>query len=143
MKVAELMSRRVISVKPDDTVSQAARLMARYDLGSLPVTNGDVLRGIVTDRDIVTRCLAAGEDAASTPVRQVMTKRIWAVSATEDAGKAAEIMAHRQVRRLPVTGGEGTVVGMVSLSDMARNPATGQSAARAFSDISENIRRMY
>lgn len=143
MKVAEIMSSSVVSVRPDDTVSTAARLMARYELGSLPVTGEEgKLKGMVTDRDIVTRCVAPGDRAESTPVREIMTKRVNGISPGEDARAAANVMAHRRVRRLPVTGPDGTVIGMVSLGDIAGCAEADMEAARALSEISENIRRM-
>ena len=118
MQVRELMNQSVVSITPGESASLAARLLARHQLGALPVCGEDGgLRGIVTDRDIVTRCIAA-----------------------EDAAEAARLMGAGQVRRLPVLE-DGKVVGMVSLGDLAKCRACDMEAAEALSEISENIHR--
>ena len=74
MQVRDLMSSSVVSIAPDESVALAARLLSRHNIGSLPVCGADGrLRGIVTDRDIVLRCVAAEENPANTPVREIMS----------------------------------------------------------------------
>ena len=96
------------------------------------------LRGMVTDRDIVLRCVAAEEDPAQTPVRDIMTRSCTCVAPGDDCREATRLMALHQVRRLPVVEG-GKLVGMISLSDLARSGRFDMEAAQALSEISENI----
>ncbi len=142
MLVSELMNSNVISVSPDDSAALAARMLYRYNVGSLPVCREDGrLHGIVTDRDIVLRCVAAESDPETTPVKDIMTKSLVTVAPHDDVRQAAQLMATAQVRRLPVTD-NGKLVGMVSLGDMATDHACDMEASRALADISENMRRI-
>ena len=103
MKVKEVMTPRVIRIDPEESASVAARTLARYNIGALPVCGADgKLWGVLTDRDIVTRCLAAGQNAEGTRVRQIMTNNVVCVGPDMDVSAAASMMARRQVRRLPV-----------------------------------------
>lgn len=141
MKVKQIMSDHVITVGQREPVAHAARLMKRGNLGALPVCDDDGrLRGIVTDRDIVTRCVAGGDDPDITPVREIMSRGIVTCGAEDDADELARTMSSRQVRRVPVTEG-GKVVGMVSLADLARSDLFSMEAAEALSEISSNILR--
>ena len=141
MKVKQIMTDRVVTVGQREPVSHAARLMKRGNLGALPVCDDDGrLRGIVTDRDIVTRCVAGDDDPADTPVREIMSRGIVTCSAEDDADELVRTMSARQVRRVPVTEG-GKVIGMVSLGDLARSDLYSMEAAEALSEISSNILR--
>ncbi|MBR6311503.1 MAG: CBS domain-containing protein, partial [Oscillospiraceae bacterium] len=107
-----------------------------------PVVDGEGrLRGVVTDRDIVVRCVAAGEDPRQTPVREVMTRSVTTVSPSEDAAEAAKRMRAVQVRRLPVSDGK-RVLGVVSLGDIARRERLRAEAAAAFAEVSSNKHRL-
>lgn len=140
MKVSDLMNASVITIAPEESAALAARLISRHNVGSLPVCGGDGrLRGIVTDRDIVLRCVAPEEDPAQTPVRDIMTRNCAVASPEDDPAEAARLMAESQVRRLPVTR-EGKLVGMLSLADLARAEQFNMETARALSEISDNIR---
>lgn len=141
MYVRDLMNTAVVSITPEESAALAARLLCRHDLGALPVCGQDgALLGIVTDRDIVTRCVAAGEDPSRVPVRDIMSPAPATAAPGDDVHTAARQMAARQVRRLPVVEG-GSVVGMVSLGDLARNRRCDAEAAEALCDISANPRR--
>ena len=141
MKIRELMNPHVVSLSTADSTALAARLLSRHNVGALPVCTADGrLRGIVTDRDIVLRCIAAEEDPAQTPVREVMTRGCCTVSPEDDCRQATRLMAARQVRRLPVVDG-GKLVGMISLGDLARCHSFNMEASQALSEISENVRR--
>ncbi len=98
------------------------------------------LAGIVTDRDIVTRCVAAGEEPGRVPVRDIMSPAPSVITPETPISDAARLMAQRQVRRLPVVE-QGHVVGMLSLGDLARSRRTDTEAAEALSDISASLRR--
>ncbi len=140
MQVKELMCESVVCLDPADTAQDAARLLARHNVGALPVCGQDGdLRGMVTDRDIVLRCVALEEDPARTPVHKVMTRNCATVSPTADTREAARIMAARQVRRLPVVEGD-KVVGMVSLGDLSQSHSCDMEAGAALSEISAEDR---
>lgn len=142
MQVRDLMSQGVVTIEPGESASLAARLLSRHNIGSLPVCGEDGrLRGIITDRDIVLRCLAAEEDPTRTTVGEIMTRGCATVSPRDDVREAGRIMAATQVRRLPVTE-EGKVVGMVSLGDLATSRAHDMEASKALSDISDNLRKI-
>ena len=139
MKVSELMTDSTVSVTPEESAGLAARLLSRHNIGSLPVCdeNGRV-HGVITDRDIVTRCVAAGDDPENTPVGDLMTRGVISVNPGEDAERAAELMGRGQVRRLPVTE-NGRLVGMISLGDIAQTAALTVETARALGEISGQI----
>ena len=141
MQVRDLMNPSVVSITPSESASLAARLLSRHNVGSLPVCGEDGgLRGIVTDRDIILRCVAAEEDPLKTQVKDIMTRNCAVVSPDDDAREATRLMAAKQVRRLPVLEG-GKVVGMVSLGDLAKCGRYEMGISRALTDISENIRQ--
>ncbi len=139
MKVSDIMNPETVSIDPEETVSLAARLLSRHNIGSLPVCASDGhVRGVITDRDIVLRCVAAGEDPELTPVREVMSRSVITVEPSEDTKKAGELMARGQVRRLPVTE-NGKLVGILALGDLARVTDCNMEASRALTEISANI----
>ena len=109
MEVRELMNPSVVTIEPGASAALAARLLSRHNVGALPVCGADGrLRGMVTDRDIILRCIAAEEDPAQTPVRDIMTRGCAWVEPRSDCRQATQLMAQRQVRRLPVVeGGQG------------------------------------
>jgi len=128
--VADVMSREVKLVGPDDNVRQAAQIMREADTGILPVAEGDRLIGMLTDRDVTVRLVAEGRDPGQTKVRDVMTADIRYVFEDEDLEHVAENMAEQQVRRLPVMNRQKRLVGLVSLGDMAkgrRSPLAGRA----------------
>ena len=143
MRVSDLMNANVISITPDEPAALAARLLSRHNIGALPVCSLDgKLRGMVTDRDIVLRCVANECDPQSTRIREIMTRGVVSVTPDDDIREAAHKMAHEQVRRLPVVSDTGAVVGMLSLGDMARSRAADMEAANALSEISMNVKRV-
>jgi CBS domain-containing protein len=125
MKVSEIMTRDVRLLSPDQTIREAASLMADIDAGSLPVSENDRLVGMITDRDIVIRAVAQGK-SADTKVADVMSKEILYCVDTDEIDDVARNMGKAQVRRLPVVNSDKRLVGIVSLGDLARNddPAT-------------------
>ena len=139
MEIKELMNPSVVTVEPGASAALAARLLSRHNVGALPVCGEDRrLRGMVTDRDIVLRCVAAEEDPAQTPVRDIMTRGCATVSPGDDCREATRLMSLHQVRRLPVVE-NGRLVGVISLGDVARSGRFDMEAAQALSEISENI----
>ena len=141
MLISDMMSPNVVFITPEESAALAARLLYRHNIGALPVCGDDgKLRGIVTDRDIVLRCVAAENDPATTPVKEIMSKGVASVSPNDDVRVATRIMASEQVRRLPVLS-DGKVVGMVSLGDLAKTRAYDMEASKALSEISTNVKR--
>jgi CBS domain-containing protein len=118
MKVSEVMTPRVHVVDAEITVREAARKMAEIDAGALPVSENDRLIGMITDRDIAVRCIAAGKDADA-KVREIMTKEIKYCFDDQEVDEVAENMAEQQLRRLPVVNHDKRLVGIVSLGDIA------------------------
>ena len=139
MKLREIMTNSVVRINPEESVAVAARTLARYNIGILPVCGGDGrLYGVVTDRDLVTRCIAAGRLPASTPVREVMTTGVVCAAPDMDTVAAARVMGHQQIRRLPVLE-NGRLCGMVSLGDLANREETAIDAQDALMEISSNV----
>jgi CBS domain-containing protein len=118
MKVSEVMSRHVDIVAGDATLSDAAKMMSKYDVGSLPVKKGSQLVGIITDRDIVVRALSQDKDPAHTTVNEIMSLDPEFCTEEESLEQVAEQMKARQIRRLPVLDDNKNIIGMVSLSDI-------------------------
>ena len=142
MQVKDIMSTKIVSISPNESASVAARLLSRYNIGALPVCGKEGrLRGMITDRDIVLRCVASEDDPNSTKVSEIMTRRVISVSADESVQRASEIMAREQIRRLPVEE-DGKLIGMLSLGDLAKGQNCSMEAAAALSEISENVKRL-
>lgn len=141
MKLREVMTRPVIRIHPEEPVAVAARTMAQYNIGAMPVcgSNGRVC-GMITDRDIVTRCLAAGRSPSQTSVGDVMTANITAVEPDMEATAAADLMGRMQVRRLPVME-KGKLCGMVSLGDLSIKGESTLRAGDALHQISSPLSR--
>ena len=119
MKVRELMTSQPTTVEPDATLGEVATLMKQEDCGSLPVVQGGRLVGIITDRDIVVRGIAAGVDPKTQRVSKVMSSDPVTVGPDDDIADAEKKMAERQIRRLPVVEG-GKLVGIVVTAQIAR-----------------------
>lgn len=141
MLVSELMSNTLITISPDEPASLAARLLYRHNIGSVPVCAEDgKLKGVVTDRDIVLRCVAAENDPETTPVREIMTRGLVTINPNADVREAAQKMAESQIRRLPVVEA-GKLVGYLSIGDLAKTHMYDMEASKALSEISLNLRK--
>jgi CBS domain-containing protein len=116
----------------------SARSLTHYNIGALPVVENGNICGMLTDRDIVTRCLAADRDPNKTTVEQIMTRDIRGTRPDMEASVAANLMGKLQVRRLPVLE-DGKLCGMVSLGDLARREESVMDAADALMGISSNL----
>ena len=139
MKVRDVMTRNVIRIGEQEPVEVAARTFTHYNIGVLPVCGGDgQLCGVVTDRDLVTRCMASGRNAGSVKVRDVMTGRVIAAKPDMEVGVAAHLMGREQVRRLPVVE-NGRLCGMVTLADLANAGDHAMDAADALAEITANV----
>lgn len=139
MKLRDVMSNPVIRIRPDESVAVASRTLARYNIGVLPVCGNDGrVCGLVTDRDIVTRCLAANRSPSTTTVRDVMTSQVVSARPDMDASLAAGLMGREQIRRLPVIE-NGKLCGMVSLGDLALKEESSIEAGDALTEISGHL----
>lgn len=136
MKVKDIMTKKVASVKPDASVSEAADLMQRYNVGSIPVCDDNGVVGIVTDRDIVMRNVTVGSDPRSTPVSSIMTTNVTTVSPDTDVDELGVIMSQKQVRRVPVVD-NNNLVGIVALGDLAVDNRFDTEASEALTEISK------
>lgn len=139
MKLRELMTPEVRTCSPQDSVVEAAKLMASIDVGIIPVIDGKRLIGVVTDRDIVLSVVAKGQDNRSTTVEQAMSRDLVTGSPEMDAHEAAKLMAQKQIRRLPIVE-NGELVGIVAIGDLATIQIHEDEAGRALSEISEPSR---
>ncbi len=141
MNISEIMTEHVISINEDEPVIAAARLMKQHNIGSLPVRDGkNKLKGIVTDRDIVLRCVAGNINPQEVKIGEVMSRSLITASPFEDTEKVAERMGMSQIRRLPVTE-DGILVGIVALGDIAKKDEFRMEASEALCEISANFRR--
>ena len=139
MKVREIMTKNVVRIHPDEPVEVAARALTHYNVGVMPVCGNDGrVCGVITDRDLVTRCVASGRSTGSTTVRDVMTGRVIAASPEMDVSVAAHLMGKEQVRRLPVVE-NGKLCGMVSLGDLSKREENVMDAADALAEITANV----
>ena len=139
MKLREIMSNAVVRIHPDETVAVASRMLEHNNIGALPVCGSDGrLCGMLTDRDIVIRCVAAGKPVQSTSVREIMTSKVYVGRPDMDVSLAAGLMGREQIRRLPVME-NGRLCGLVSLGDLARMRESTGNAADVLSEVSSNI----
>ncbi|MBQ6997397.1 MAG: CBS domain-containing protein [Oscillospiraceae bacterium] len=139
MKIREVMTDAVVKIHPEESVAVAARTLTHYNIGVLPVCGYDGnLCGLVTDRDLVTRCLAAGKSPEGTCVKEVMSGSVITARPDMDTGAAAHLMGRQQIRRLPVVE-NGRLCGMVSLGDLAHREECNPDAADALGEICTNV----
>ena len=135
MKISEVMTREVATVRADQTAQEAADFMLQGDAGSIPVTEGDKLIGMITDRDIAVRGVAKGH-GPDTPVRELMTDHVICARQDDEVDDVARRMSEEQVRRLPVLDDDDRLCGIVSLGDLARE-SRGEEAHEALEGVSQ------
>lgn len=135
MRAGEVMTRDVVTVRPDAMIREAAQMMDGLNVGALPVCDGARLVGIITDRDIVVRSTADGMRPDATPVRAVMTEDVCSCLESDSVELVEEAMARRQIRRMPVVDQDQRLVGMIALGDLATDrapaPATRCAGSRS------------
>lgn len=135
MRVRDIMTKDVATLRSDDTIERAAQLMKQYDCGAIPVCTEDKIIGIITDRDIAVKSIASGQENRQR-VGDVMSTNLVVGNPDMDVKDAAEIMSDRQIRRLPIVE-NNSLVGIVALGDISLEPATQNSAEKALKNISE------
>jgi uncharacterized membrane protein/CBS domain-containing protein len=136
MRIANVMTGTVQCVSPEQTLDDAARVMAQHDIGAVPVAEYDRPIGIITDRDIVVRAVAQNRDPAATPVRQIMTASTVCCHENDSVEDAAALMEQHQIRRLMVVDDQGCLCGMVSLGDLALRNADDQLSQEVLEEVS-------
>jgi CBS domain-containing protein len=135
MRVSEAMTRDVRIANPGQSIREVAKIMDDIDAGAIPVGENDRLVGMITDRDIAVRAVAAGK-GPDTPVREVMSKDVKYVFDDEDLEHVAKNMADIQVRRLPVVNRDKRLVGIVSLGDVSQKEDS-RTTGKATAEISQ------
>ncbi|HYE96484.1 MAG TPA: CBS domain-containing protein [Rubricoccaceae bacterium] len=140
MEVREIMTRGVETVPPHATLQEAAQKMKDLDVGSVPVSDGERLSGMITDRDITIRATAAGLDAGTTRVSDIMTPEV--VTCREDASveDVARLMEEHQIRRLPIVDAEDRLVGIVALGDLAVEAGNDRRTGDVLESVSQPAR---
>ena len=136
MKVREIMSKDIASLRSDDSIERAAQLMKQYNCGSIPVCTQDKIIGIVTDRDIAVRSVASGQDVSEQRVGDIMTDDVIFGSPEMEVSDAARLMSDRQIRRLPIVE-NNSLIGIVALGDISLEPKYQNNAEDALKGISE------
>lgn len=135
LKVKDKMTKNVAYVSPNTSITETAQLMQRHNIGSVPVVDDNNLVGIVTDRDIVVRNIAHGNDPRSTPVSDIMTTNVITVTPDADMEEVTAKMAINQIRRVPVVE-NNRLVGILAIGDMATDRRFNMEASEALSEIS-------
>lgn len=121
MKVKDCMCNEVCAAKPETTIYDIAKLMETNKIGCVPICdNNNCLVGIITDRDIVLRCIGCGKDSKTTPISEIMTTNICTCMPNEDVYDAECKMSQNQVRRIPVVE-NNKIIGILTLGDLAQN----------------------
>jgi len=136
MKVKQAMHKGVQWVGPGTSIENLAQLMREHDIGAIPIGENDRLIGMVTDRDLVCRCLAMGLDPKTTTARDVMTKGMVFCLDRQELDDAARLMQTKKVRRLPVINAKKRMIGMLSLGDVyhAASRPIGKEAMQGVSE---------
>ena len=135
MRITDIMTKDVQTVTGDTDLITVARHMRDLDVGVIPVVEGTQLVGVITDRDIVIRAVAMGLQPQQSLVRDHMSPNPTTIAPTEQASRAAEIMAREQIRRLPVVE-DGTLVGILSIGDVAVDTGKDRLTGDALEQIS-------
>lgn len=136
--IAEVMTRDIAAISPQDNLKQAAQAMKDWDVGALPVCDGQRLVGMLTDRDITVRAVATGRPPEQIRVSEMMTDEVLWCYADQSVGEVLQQMGDAQVRRIPVINRDMQLVGMVSLGDLAtRQPVNVEDTLEGISTPSQ------
>ena len=137
MKVSEVFSSPAHAISSSAMVSEAAEAMNKYDVGILPVLEYSSVVGVISDRDVVVKVVAAGKEPVMTVVKDIMNPEVFSCSMDSDIQTAAQLMKSKQVRRLLVLNNDNTVVGVLSLGDLASKTNDEHLVFEALRGISE------
>ena len=123
MKASDCMQSTPVFCRDSDTLTHAAKLMRNYDIGFLPVLAGGDMKGVITDRDIITRGIAEGKDPDSAPVSECMSTPVVFVQIHHELSTCLDLMKERQVKRVAVVDMEGNCCGVISQKDLSQATA--------------------
>jgi len=138
MKIKDVMSSEIACVDTKSTASDAAKKMRDQNTGTVIVVDGNDVKGLLTDRQITVKTVADMKDPKSVPVKDIMTKNIIGCRENDDIFDALKTMGHNKIRRLPVVNDNAQLVGVVSLSDIAREMRTGMDSM--FDEITKTVK---
>jgi CBS domain-containing protein len=124
-------------ISPNASTADAARKMKDLDVGAIPVCDGETLLGIIIDRDLVLRVMGIGRDPVQAKVSEAMTAGVVFCYEDEEAETAAELMAEKQIRRLPILSRNNRLVGIVSLGDLAVDGLDAETSGAVLHDVSD------
>ena len=137
MRLKDIMTPKVEVISPQATLQEAAQKMQQFDIGPLPICEGERLVGMLTDRDITVRAVAKGWDPRTTAVQEAMSPELVYGLEDQDIQDAARLMEQYQIRRLPVVNRDKRLVGIVSLGDLAVSGADPALAGEVLEEVSE------
>ena len=138
-KVREIMTIEVKAAEPDTSIEELAGMMRDEDVGAIPVLKDGTLLGIVTDRDIVVRCIAEGNEPSEMTAENIISENLETIDPDADVQEAARLMGERQIRRLPVVE-EGRLLGMISLGDIAVKHEDERVGGETLENISAGVK---
>jgi CBS domain-containing protein len=139
-KCSDIMTKDVVACSPENTITEVARLMKTEDIGPVLIVDNEqskTLVGIVTDRDIVVKVIADGQDVTTTRVGDVMSKKLVTCRADDDVDVAMKAMAQFQLRRIPVVGENMKLLGIISQADLATRVDAPEKTGEVVKEISE------
>lgn len=139
MKVRDIMTAEVACAEPDFTLDEIATMMRDEDTGVIPVVDEDELIGVITDRDIVIRCIAEGKDPTDLTAEEFASEDLQTIAPDADSAEAARIMSQHQIRRLPVVE-DGRLLGMVSIGDLAVKERNEDLSKQALQEVSRGVK---
>lgn len=135
MKIKDIMTKEIACVDTSSSAADAAKKMRDQNVGTVLIVEKDQLKGLVTDRAITTRAVAAEKDPRNVPVTDIMTRDIVGCSENDDLFDALKMMGEKKIRRLPVVNDRSQLVGVVSMADIAQQMREGIDSM--FSEISK------
>ncbi len=139
MQIREIMTPDVITAELNSTLEEIATIMRHEDIGAVPIVDDDELVGIVTDRDIVLRCVAEGCDPGESTAEDILTEGPITISPDNDVEHAADLMSTHKIRRLPVVH-NGHLQGMVSLGDIAVKQPNTRISGSVLEEVSSGVK---
>jgi CBS domain-containing protein len=140
MNIRDIMTIGVSTAAPDTTLEEIATIMKKEDIGAIPIIEDDELCGMITDRDIVVRCVAEGKDPADTRAEDILSEDLHVIEVNADVDAAADLMSRHQVRRLPVVE-EGRLVGILAIGDIAVKEGDDRTSGDTLQGISQGVRK--
>jgi CBS domain-containing protein len=140
MRVRDIMTRQIAKAQPDTTLEEIAMMMKTENTGAIPVVDENELIGIITDRDIVVRCVADSGDPTVVTAEDIVSEEVETIDPEAELDEALELMSQKQIRRLPVVDTRGELVGMLAIGDVAVKPGEQEQTGRALNDISQGAK---